>query len=127
MKVDHEKEVFISAGATGVFYATCLALLNPGDEVLLLEPFYGYHTATLKALGCKPVFAALETPDWTINMDALSQAVSPATRAIVLNTPANPSGKAFYHHGRETNVARFCFAKKKDVLLDACNRISGLA
>ena len=95
MEVDPESEIFVSAGATGAFYATCLALLNPGDEVLLLEPFYGYHTATLKAMGCIPVFASLEPPGWQLDPDALEKAVSGKTRAIVINTPANPSGKVF--------------------------------
>ena len=114
MTVDPETEVFISAGATGVFYSVCMALLNPGDEVLLLEPFYGYHTATLKALGCKPVFAALEPPEWTINPDALEAAVSPATRALVLNTPGNPSGKVF-SYAELTQIA--AFAESHDLII----------
>lgn len=95
MTVDPEKEVFVSAGATGVFYTTCMALLNPGDEVILLEPYYGYHKATLEALGCTPVYVTLKAPDWELDMDKLAEVVTPKTRAIVLNTPGNPSGKVF--------------------------------
>ena len=72
-----------------------MALLNPGDEVLLFEPFYGYHVNTLKSLRVKPVLVALAEPDWHLDADALRAAVTPRTRAILLNTPANPSGKIF--------------------------------
>lgn len=114
LTVDFETEVFISAGATGAFYSVCLALLNPGDEVLLIEPFYGYHTATLKTLGCKPVFASLEPPDWKIVPEVFEAAVSPATKAIVLNTPSNPSGKVF-----SSNELNFLgdFAEKHDLVV----------
>ncbi len=72
-----------------------MALLNPGDEVLLFEPFYGYHVATLKSLRIKPVLVPLAEPDWALDTDALKAAITPRTRAIILNTPANPSGKVF--------------------------------
>ena len=72
-----------------------MALLNPGDEVLLFEPFYGYHVATLKSMRVKPVLVPLAEPDWALDTDALHAAITPRTRAILLNTPANPSGKIF--------------------------------
>ena len=72
-----------------------MALLNPGDEVLLFEPFYGYHVATLNSMRVKPVLVPLAEPDWALDPDALRAAITPRTRAIVLNTPANPSGKVF--------------------------------
>ena len=72
-----------------------MALLNPGDEVLLFEPFYGYHVATLKSMRVKPVLVPLAEPDWALDADALRAAITPRTRAILLNTPANPSGKIF--------------------------------
>ena len=61
---DPETEVIIHSGSTGAFYASCLALLNPGDEVILFEPFYGYHLNTLTAVDVKPVFVTLQAPDW---------------------------------------------------------------
>jgi aminotransferase len=72
-----------------------MALLNPGDEVLLFEPFYGYHVATLKSLRVNPVLVALAEPDWALDVDALKAAITAKTRAIVLNTPSNPGGKVF--------------------------------
>ena len=72
-----------------------MALLNPGDEVLLFEPFYGYHVSTLKSLRVNPVLVPLAEPDWALDADALRAAITPRTRAIVLNTPSNPGGKVF--------------------------------
>ncbi|MGA2219090.1 MAG: pyridoxal phosphate-dependent aminotransferase [Terracidiphilus sp.] len=92
---DPETEILVSSGATGGFHAACMALLNPGDEVLLFEPFYGYHLSTLKSLRIKPVLVPLADPDFALDSDALKAAITPRTRAIVVNTPSNPSGKVF--------------------------------
>ncbi len=92
---DDETEVLVASGATGGLHAAAMALLNPGDEVLLFEPFYGYHVATLKSMRVKPVPVPLAEPDWVLDTDALDAAITPRTRAIILNTPANPSGKVF--------------------------------
>jgi aminotransferase len=72
-----------------------MALLNPGDEVLVFEPFYGYHVSTLKSLRVTPVLVALAEPDWALDLDALRAAITPAHPRDPLNTPANPSGKVF--------------------------------
>ena len=95
LNYDAETEVLVASGATAGLHAATMALLNPGDEVLLFEPFYGYHTATLKSMRVKPVLVPLSEPDWTLDTDALKAAITPRTRAIILNTPANPSGKIF--------------------------------
>jgi aminotransferase len=92
---DPETEILVSSGATGGFHAACMALLNPGDEALLFEPFYGYHLSTLKSLRINPVLIPLADPDFALDSDALKAAITPRTRAIVVNTPANPSGKVF--------------------------------
>ena len=92
---DPETEVLVASGATGGLHAAAMALLNPGDEVLLFEPFYGYHTATLKSMRVKPVLVALSEPDWVLDTDELRAAITSRTRAIIVNTPANPSGKVF--------------------------------
>lgn len=90
-----ENEVLVASGATAGLHAAAMALLNPGDEVLLFEPFYGYHVATLKSMRVKPVIVPLAPPDWSLDTDELRTAITPRTRAIILNTPANPSGKIF--------------------------------
>jgi aminotransferase len=114
MEVDPEGEVVVSAGATGALYCTCLALLNPGDEVILFEPFYGYHLSTLIATEAVPVFVKTEPPDWRFSMDALEKAVTPKTRAIIVNTPANPSGKVLTHEELEMIAS---FAARHDLFV----------
>ena len=95
MEVDPQGEIIVSAGATGALYCTCLALLNPGDEVIVFEPFYGYHISTLIATGAVPVYVPLELPDWSFTRASLEKALTSRTRAVIINTPANPSGKVF--------------------------------
>ena len=85
----------VASGATAGLHAAAMALLNPGDEVLVFEPFYGYHVTTLKSLRVKPVLVPLAEPDWVLDTDALRAAITERTRAIIVNTPANPSGKVF--------------------------------
>lgn len=92
---DPETQVVVSAGATGAFYSACLALLDEGDEVVVFEPYYGYHVVTLAALGITPVFVTLRPPHWELAAEDLERAVSPRTRAVILNTPSNPAGKVF--------------------------------
>ncbi|ADV84951.1 pyridoxal phosphate-dependent aminotransferase [Terriglobus saanensis] len=93
--VDPEGEVLITSGATGAFHATAMALLNPGDEVIVFEPFYGYHPGTLRALRMVPVVVSLTGDDWALDIDAMRAAVTERTRAVLINTPGNPSGKIF--------------------------------
>lgn len=92
---DPENSITVSAGSTGAFYCACLALLNPGDEVILFEPYYGYHVNTLLAADAVPVYVTMHPPDWGFTADDLQRAITPRTRAILVNTPANPSGKVF--------------------------------
>jgi len=90
-----ETEVLVASGATGGLHAAAMALLNPGDEVLIFEPFYGYHVSLMQSQRVKPVLVALAEPDYALDVAALRAAVTPKTRAILLNTPTNPSGKVF--------------------------------
>ena len=95
MECDPEREVVVTAGSTGAFYSACMALLNPGDEVVVFEPYYGYHVNTLLAMHAKPSYVTLRAPEWKFTKKDLERAITPQTRAIVVNTPANPSGKVF--------------------------------
>jgi aminotransferase len=95
LQVDPHTQVLVTSGATGAMNSALLALLNPGDECLVLEPFYGYHNTTLITQRVKPVVVPLAAPDWTLSVEALRAAVTPKTRAIILNSPSNPSGKVF--------------------------------
>lgn len=95
LEVDPESQVLVTAGATGALHAALMALLNPGDECVVLEPFYGYHVATLNSLRMRPVVVPLSAPDWTLDLDRLRAALTSKTRGLILNTPANPTGKVF--------------------------------
>jgi aminotransferase len=92
---DPETEITVSAGATGSFHCACLALLNPGDEVILFEPYYAYHISALVAVEAVPRIVPTIAPDWTFARKDLERAVTSRTKAIVVNTPSNPSGKVF--------------------------------
>jgi aminotransferase len=94
---DPESQILVTNGATGALYASLLALLNPQDEVIVFKPFYGYHVSTLISLRIQPVIVPLRQPDWQLDLDALRRAITPRTRAIIVNTPSNPSGKVFTH------------------------------
>jgi aminotransferase len=95
LHVDPATQVLVTSGATGAMYASLMALLNVGDECLVLEPFYGYHVSTLRTLRIKPVVVPLAAPTFALDLDQLRAAVTPRTRAIILNSPSNPSGKVF--------------------------------
>jgi len=107
LQYDPDNEVMVASGATGGLHATVMALLNPNDDVLLFEPFYGYHAVTMQSLRVNPILVPLAEPDWSLDVDALKAAVTPRTRAILLNTPANPSGKIFNRTELEA-VASVC-------------------
>jgi aminotransferase len=93
--VDPATELVVTVGSTGGFAAAAMATLNAGDEVILFEPFYGYHLNTLKVLGVTTKYVPLQLPDWSIDFDALRAAFGPKTRGIVVCTPSNPCGKVF--------------------------------
>ena len=117
LPVNPETEVLVTSGTTGGMHAACMALLNPGDEVIVLEPFYGYHLNTLESMRVRPVVVSLAGPEWALDERALRQAVTPRTRAIVLNSPGNPSGKIFSRAELE-QIAEIAVAADLFVLTD---------
>ncbi|MDP3267291.1 MAG: aminotransferase class I/II-fold pyridoxal phosphate-dependent enzyme [Sulfuricurvum sp.] len=110
------EQVLVSDGATGAFYTACMALLNPGDEVILFEPYYGYHRSTLLSIGAVPKFVRLEAPQWKLDMDALRAVCTSETHAMVICNPANPSGKVFTKEELEQIGA---FAQENDLIVFA--------
>jgi aminotransferase len=90
-----EGDIVVTSGSSSAFYGACLAVLDPGDEVILFEPYYGYHADTLSAVGAEARYVTLRPPDWTFDVADVERAVTPRTRAIVVNTPTNPCGKVF--------------------------------
>lgn len=90
-----ETEITVSVGATGAFHCACAALLDPGDEVILFEPYYQYHISALVAVEATPVMVKMQAPGWTVALNQLEQAVTSKTKAIIVNSPGNPSGRVF--------------------------------
>lgn len=95
VSLDPEREVLVTSGTSGAYHAVAMALFNPGDEVLLFEPMYGYHAVTLSSMRVKPVPVPLVPPDWPLDLEAVRAAITSRTRAMLINTPANPTGKVF--------------------------------
>ncbi len=95
LDVDPNTEVLVTSGATGALHAALMALLNPGDECLVFEPFYGYHVSTLRSQRIVPVIVPFDAPGWELEVTRLRAAITPRTRALILNSPSNPSGKVF--------------------------------
>jgi N-succinyldiaminopimelate aminotransferase len=95
LEVDWASEVVVTSGATEAITACLIAVLNPGDEVVLIEPLYDTYAPVVRLLGAVPRFVRLEPPDWALARAALADAFSPATKAILLNSPMNPCGKVF--------------------------------
>ncbi|SDM84651.1 pyridoxal phosphate-dependent aminotransferase [Allokutzneria albata] len=106
-RVDPETELCVTCGATEAMVATMLALLEPGDEVVMFEPRYENYGPDAIFAGAKPVFVPLHRPDWTIDEAELRAAFSDRTRAIVVNTPHNPTGKVFSAEELEL-IAELC-------------------
>ena len=95
LRADPDTQILVTSGATGAFHAACTALFDPGDEVILFEPFYGYHLNTLRAQRVNPIAVPMAAPNWTIDFDAVRAAITPRTRGVVINSPSNPCGKVF--------------------------------
>jgi aminotransferase len=95
MEVDTERELTVTCGGTEAMAAVLLAIVDPGDEVIVFEPFYENYGPDAVLCDARPVFVTLEAPDYRLEREALLEAVGPKTRAIVLNTPNNPSGRVF--------------------------------
>jgi aspartate/methionine/tyrosine aminotransferase len=93
--VDPERELTVTCGATEGVVASCLALLDPGDEVVVFEPWYENYWPDTVISGAVPKFVTLHEPDWHFDEAELRAAFGPNTRAIIVNTPNNPTGKVF--------------------------------
>jgi aspartate/methionine/tyrosine aminotransferase len=93
--VDPEREITVCCGATEGMISSMMAIINPGDEVVVFEPFYENYGPDAILSGATPRFVKLHPPDWTFDPYELTAAFGPATKAIILNTPNNPTGKVF--------------------------------
>jgi aminotransferase len=95
IRVDPEREITICCGSTEAMMSTMLAIINPGDEIVVFEPFYENYGPDAILSGATPRFVKLSPPDWSYDEKELAAAFGPHTKAIILNTPNNPTGKVF--------------------------------
>jgi aminotransferase len=95
LQFDPEREITICCGSTEAMMSTMLAIINPGDEIVVFEPFYENYGPDAILSGATPRFVKLSPPDWTFDETELTAAFGPHTKAIILNTPNNPTGKVF--------------------------------
>src|SRR6202158_3666545 len=107
LECDPERNVTVTCGATEAMVATMLALINPGDEVIIFEPFYENYGPDVILAGATARYVALREPDFAIDRGELEAAFGPRTKAIVINTPHNPSGKVFTRAELEL-IAELC-------------------
>jgi aminotransferase len=95
MTVDPETMLTVTCGATEAMISTLLALVDPGDEVIVLEPFYENYGPDADIAGARPVYVPLRPPDNVFDRDELRKSFGPRTKAIIVNTPNNPTGRVF--------------------------------
>ena len=107
VQIDSERELAVTCGATEAMIATLLALVNPGDEVVVFEPFYENYGPDSVLSGATPRYVSLEPPNWTMNISELEAAFNDKTKAVIINTPNNPTGKVFSLPELE-EIARLC-------------------
>jgi aminotransferase len=105
--IDPETMVTVTCGATEAMVAAMLALLDPGDEVIVFEPYYENYGPDAILSGAVPRYVTLHEPDWSIDADELRAAFGPRTRGLVLNSPHNPTGKVFTREELEL-IASLC-------------------
>lgn len=114
---DPDSEVLVTAGATEAIAASMLGLLEPGDEVIALEPYYDSYAATIAMAGAVRVPVTLRAPDFTLDLDELAAAITPKTRMLLINTPHNPTG-AVLSLPRLQQIARLAIEHDLIVLTD---------
>lgn len=108
-ELDAERDITVTVGATGGVFCALSALLTPGDEVVVFEPYYPPHVRTARLLGGRVRAIRLEPPRWRLTAEALARAITPRTRAVLLSSPGNPTGKVFDH-------------AELSLIVDACRR-----
>src|SRR6059058_6301674 len=107
IEIDPEREVTVSCGSTEAMIDVLLAVINPGDEVIVFEPFYENYGPDAIISGATPRYVQLRRPDWSFDQQELAAAFNDKTKAIIINTPNNPTGKVFTRQELET-IAALC-------------------
>ncbi|MFQ3535223.1 MAG: aminotransferase class I/II-fold pyridoxal phosphate-dependent enzyme [Aggregatilineales bacterium] len=100
-------QVLITAGATEAMFAAILGLSDPGDEIIVFQPVYDSYVPNMRMAGVSPRYVNLYPPEWMFDPDELAAAFTPRTKAIIINTPHNPTGKCYTRHELEI-IAELC-------------------
>ncbi|MCA8934643.1 MAG: pyridoxal phosphate-dependent aminotransferase [Planctomycetes bacterium] len=114
LQYDPDTEMCVTVGSSGAFACSVLATLNPGDEVILVEPFYGYHLNTLIMAGITPRFARIDLNSMTLDRSSFDGLVNERTRGVIICTPSNPAGVVYSRDDLEWLAA---LAEKHDLLV----------
>jgi len=107
LEVDPEREITVTCGSTEAMIAALMAIVNPGDEVIVFEPFYENYGPDAILSGATPRYVTLHAPDWSFDPNELAAAFNDNTKAIIINTPNNPTGKVFSREELQT-IANLC-------------------
>ncbi len=117
MEIDANRGVIVTSGATEGVFAAILGLVDPGDEVIVVEPYYDSYVPNILMAHAVPVYVPLHPPTWTFDVDELRAAFSSKTRAMILNTPHNPSGRVFTRE-ELAQIAELCIEHDVVVIAD---------
>ena len=113
------EQVIVTSGATEALAATLLALVKPGDEVILFQPAYDSYAPMVRRAGGTPVSVHLSPPEWNYDADALARAITPRTRALIFNDPLNPAGKV----ASESELGMIAEACRRHDLIAVCDEV----
>lgn len=117
LDIDPMAGVVVTSGATEGVFASVLGLIDPGDEVIVIEPYFDSYVPNIVMANATPVFVPLHPPEWVLDPDELRKAFTPKTRAILLNTPQNPTGRVFTRE-ELTTIADLCIEHDVVVISD---------
>jgi N-succinyldiaminopimelate aminotransferase len=117
LEIDPAKGVVVTSGATEGIFSAILGLVDPGDEVIVIEPFYDSYVPNILMANAIPVCVPLHPPTWTFDTDELRSAFNKKTRALILNTPQNPSGRVFTRQ-ELAMIAELCIEYDVTVIAD---------
>src|SRR5262245_2142012 len=119
LTLDPESEIMVTSGATEALAGALLALIEPGDEVVLFQPLYDAYLPLVKRAGGVPRFVRLEPPHWRFTEEMLARAFTPKTKVVLFNNPLNPAGTVYGREDLEL-LARFC---EKSGALAVCDEV----
>lgn len=117
LSIDPDAGVVITPGATEALFVSVMGLIDPGDEVIVIEPFFDSYVPDVLMAGGKPVYVPLRPPDWTLDVSELRAAFNERTRLLMLNSPHNPTGRVFSRQELEV-IAELCLAHDVTVISD---------